>query len=60
MNVRRMRMLVAMRVKPEQHQHEKQTIMARFELMHGSLVGQQVAKRRFAEGLERDSRFDAN
>jgi hypothetical protein len=54
------RELAATLVKPEQHQHQDQTIIARFELGHWFLLGQHVVKRRFTEDREYGPRTHGN
>ena len=54
-----MRALAATRIKPEQNQHQQETIIARFELGQCVFIGD-AAKRRIAEDLEHDPRVCAN
>jgi len=63
-NQGRVRSLILVRrrmaVKPQQHQHEQQAIVARSELVLSSFVREQLPNRRIAEDLERDSRAGAD
>ena len=59
-HTRRARSLLAMRVELQEHQHHEQTILARSDLSYSSVVGDQLAVRRFAEDLESAARVCAN
>ena len=56
----RTRSLLAMRVELQQHQHHQQAILARSDLSYSSVVGDQLAVRRFAEDLKGVARVRAD